>query len=69
LRDPPETQNSRSGADHAGAERVIEDQNNSFDPTEIHRIVKTKKLQLELGLLPATACMIAELAFFAGGPQ
>src|SRR6476620_10893329 len=42
LRDPPETQNSRSGAGHTGAERRnIEDHQNIFDPNGNLRLVKT----------------------------
>ena len=64
MRDPPETQNSRNGAGHAGVERRnIEDHQNNFDPNEILRIVKAKRLQRRFGLLPATACTGAELAF------
>jgi hypothetical protein len=62
LRDPHETQNSRNGADHAGAERgYIEDQK-TFDDNENLRLVKTKELQRQFGLLPATACTVAELS-------
>ena len=59
------TQNSRNGDGHAGALRIFEIALNNTDTNENFHLVKTK-LQHRFGLLPATAAVIAELAFVAG---
>ena len=58
------TQNSRNGDSHAGVKRIFGVTLNDFDTNENFRLVKTK-LQHRFGLLPATAAVIAELAFVA----
>jgi hypothetical protein len=65
VRDHPpdgETQNSRNGDGHAGALRIFEVALNNLDTNENFRLVKTK-MQHRFGLLPATAAVVAELAF------
>jgi hypothetical protein len=64
--EPPEKQNPRRDDRHhlARVEQNIEALN-SFDTNENFQLVKTK-LQQRFGLLPATAAVIAELAFVAG---
>jgi hypothetical protein len=61
----PETQNSPEDRHPGRAKRIIGVALNSFDTNEIFQLVKTK-LQHRFGLLPATAAVISELAFFAG---
>ena len=60
-----ETQNSRDGDSHAGVLRIFEVALNENDTSENFHLVK-RKLQHRFGLLPATAAVIAELAFVAG---
>ena len=60
-----ETKNSRDGDGHAGALRIFEVALNENDTSENFHLVK-RKLQHRFGLLPATAAVIAELAFVAG---
>ena len=64
----PEMQNPRCDDRHQRA-RVEQNRNiealNSFDTNENFQLVK-RKLQHRFGLLPATADVIAELAFVAG---
>jgi hypothetical protein len=61
----PEMQNPRRDDRHHLA-RVEQKRNiealNSFDTNKNYRLVKTK-LQRRFGLLPATAAVVAELAF------
>ena len=59
-----ETQNSRNGDSHAGVKRIFGVALNDFEYTETLGLVKAK-LQRRFGLLPATAAVIAELAFVA----
>jgi hypothetical protein len=68
MRDhPPEKQTPRLDDRHhlARVEQNIIEALNSFDTTENLQLVKAK-LQQRFGLLPATALVIAELAFVAG---
>jgi hypothetical protein len=60
----PETQNSPEDLhpERAKRKRFIEVALNSFDRNENFGLVKTK-LQQRFGLLPATAAVVAELAF------
>jgi hypothetical protein len=64
----PETQNSPEDRHLGRAMRIIEVALNNFEHNENFRLVKTK-LQRRFGLLPATAAVIAELAFVAGYPR
>ena len=59
------TQNSRNGDGHAGVKRIFKVALNENDTNENFQLVK-RKLQHRFGLLPATAAVIAELAFVAG---
>jgi hypothetical protein len=60
----PKSRSPRSGWNHPRANRNKEALN-SFDTNENFRLVKTR-LQQRFGLLPATAAVIAELAFASG---
>ena len=67
MRDHPpdgETQNSPEDRHPGRAKQIIGVTLNDFDTNENFRLVKTK-LQHRFGLLPATAAVIAELAFVA----
>jgi hypothetical protein len=68
VRDHPpdgETQNSPEDRHPGRAKQIIGAALNSFDTNENFQLVK-RKLQHRFGLLPATAAVIAELAFVAG---
>jgi hypothetical protein len=68
VRDHPpdgETQNSPEDRHPGRAKQIIGVALNDFEYTENIGLVK-KKLQRRFGLLPATAAVIAELAFIAG---
>ena len=62
--DIPKTRGPRNGGNRARANRNTEALN-SFNNTENLQLIKAK-LQQRFGLLPATAAVIAELAFVAG---
>ena len=67
MRDHPpdgKTQNSPEDRHPGRAKQIIGVALNSFDSNENFQLVKTK-LQHRFGLLPATAAVIAELAFVA----
>ena len=66
MRDPPdpETQNSPEDRHPGRAKRIIEGALNDFENIENRGLVKAK-LRRRFGLLPATAAVIAELAFVA----